>query len=107
MTTLRTVGNIVRALALGLGLLGCASAAPPRTTVISFTELDCNGCGEDMARALVQLDGVKKTSFDKRKAELTVIADPGVDVFALAQKNKPAAEEWKLVLGAGNGSYLP
>lgn len=104
---LSPLAKMGRSLALCAALGGCAAAPPPATTVISFTELDCNGCGEDMARALVQLDGVKKTSFDKRKAELTVIADPGVDVFALAQKNKPADEEWKLVLGAGKGSYLP
>jgi thiol-disulfide isomerase/thioredoxin len=91
-------------------LTACASGGIPKdakTTVISFTDLDCSDCGEDMARALVKVDGVHKTAFDNRKAELTVIADPTVDVFTLAQKNKPADEEWSLVSGAGKGRYLP
>ena len=88
----------------------CASGGIPsdaKTTVVSFVELDCGECGEDMARTLIKLDGVHKTGFDARKAELTVIADPGVDVLAVAQKNKPKSEEWRLELGAGKGRYLP
>lgn len=91
-------------------LAACASGGIPseaKTTVVSFADLDCSDCGEDMARTLVKLEGVHKTSFDNRTAELTVIADPAVDVFALAQKNKPAAEEWTLVAGPGKGRYLP
>ena len=95
-------------------LLGCAGAATgagspegTKTTVVSFTELDCSSCGEDLARKLIKVEGVKKTAFDARRAELTVVADPAVDVFALAQESKPADEEWSLVLGPGKGSYLP
>jgi len=91
-------------------LVACASGGIPKdakTTVISFTDLDCNDCGDDMARTLIKVEGVHKTAFDKRKAELTVIADPNLDVFALAEKNRPADEEWKLIPGAGKGSYLP
>jgi thiol-disulfide isomerase/thioredoxin len=97
-------------LAAALVLAGCASGGIPgdaKTTVVSFVELDCGDCGEDMARSLIKLEGVHKTGFDARKAELTVIADPGVDVFAAAQKNKPKEEEWHLELGAGKGTYLP
>lgn len=97
-------------LAFTLMLTACASGGIPKdakTTVVSFTDLDCSDCGEDMARALVKVDGVHKTAFDNRKAELTVVADPTVDVFTLAQKNKPADEEWSLVSGAGKGRYLP
>jgi thiol-disulfide isomerase/thioredoxin len=91
-------------------LLGCKSGGIPdnaKTTVVSFVDLDCGDCGEEMARTLIEAKGVHKTSFDKRSAELTVLADPEVDVFALAQKNKPAKEEWRLVRGAGKGSYIP
>lgn len=91
-------------------LLGCSSGGIPsdaKTTVVSFADLDCKDCGEDMARVLIKTEGIHKTSFDARKAELTVIADAEVDVLALAQKNKPAAEGWKLVLGPGHGFYLP
>ncbi len=100
----------VRSLMLAALLSACTSGGPPKdasTTVLSFTDLDCAECGEDLARVLIKQEGVHKTAFDNRKAELTVIADPGVDVLALAQKNKPEKEEWKLVLGAGKGAYLP
>lgn len=46
-----------------LGVAACA-ATPMRTTVVSFVDLDCSNCGDDMARALIQVDGVKKTAFD-------------------------------------------
>ncbi|MBL9026875.1 MAG: thioredoxin family protein [Myxococcales bacterium] len=89
---------------------GCASGGIPKdakTTIVSFTDLDCSSCGEDMARALISKDGVYKTAFDARRAELTVVADPGVDVFGLATSSKPKDEEWSLVVGAGKGNYLP
>lgn len=102
----------MKAWTIGAALLiaGCASGGIPsdaKTTVVSFVELDCGDCGEDMAKNLIKLEGVHKTAFDARKAELTVIADPGIDVFAAAQKNKPKEEEWHLALGAGKGTYLP
>jgi len=93
-----------------LALSSCASGGIPKdasTTVLSFQELDCSSCGDDMARTLIKVEGVYKTAFDKRKAELTVIADPKLDVFALAEKNKPPKEEWQLVKGAGKGAYQP
>ena len=96
---------------LALAVAGCAGADTPAsgatTTVLSFTNLDCSSCGEDMARALIQTDGIKKTSFDRRRAELKVVADASIDVLALAIQKKPADEHWNLVLGAGKGNYLP
>jgi thiol-disulfide isomerase/thioredoxin len=83
------------------------AAASGQTTVLSLVELDCSGCGEDLARALIKIDGIHKTAFDKRLAELKVIADPSVDVFAVAKANKPEDEGWHLALGAGKGTYLP
>lgn len=91
-------------------LPACKSGGIPdnaKTTVLSIADLDCGECGEGMARALIEVDGVHKTSFDKRRAEVTVIADPGIDVFTLAKINKPSDEHWRVVLGAGKGSYLP
>jgi thiol-disulfide isomerase/thioredoxin len=96
---------VVGALAACKGAGGVPADA--RTTVLSFQELDCAECGEDMAKALVADEAVYKTAFDKRKAELTVVAEPALDVMALAQRNKPKDEEWSLVDGAGKGSYLP
>lgn len=97
------------AVLLAVAASACSGGIPSdaKTTVLSFTELDCSGCGEDMARTLINEDGVFKTKFDNRKAELTVLAEPELDVFALAQKKKPASEEWSLVLGPGKGTYLP
>ncbi len=91
-------------------LASCASGGIPddaKTTVVSFADLDCADCGEDMARTLIKQEGIHKTTFSARKAELTVIANPEVDVFALAQAKKNPKEEWRLVLGAGKGGYLP
>lgn len=108
------IGALLLAIALSFGCGGgapgdaaSAESAAGKTTVLSLVELDCSGCGEDLAKALIQAEGVHKTGFDKRKAELTVVADPKVDVFALAQQKKPSEEEWHLELGAGKGSYLP
>ena len=78
-----------------------------KTTVMSFPDLDCADCGEDMARSLIQEQGVYKTAFDKRRVELTVVADPHIDAFALAETKKPEAEDWHIVRGAGLGRYLP
>lgn len=88
----------------------CKSGGLPddaKTTVLSFPDLDCSSCGEEMARDLIEEDGVYKTSFDVRRAELTVVAASSIDALALAQANKPADEEWHLVRGAGKGAYLP
>jgi len=99
-----------RSLAAAIALLGaaCASGGLPddaKTTVLSFQELDCSDCGDQMAMTLIDVKGVYKTAFDKRRAELTVVADPSVDVLAVAEKNKPPKEEWSLALGAGKGRY--
>lgn len=96
-------------LALALLSVACKSSGIPsdaRTTVLSFQDLDGGDGGDGLARALIQLDGVYRVAFDKRKAELSVLADPGVAVFALAQANKPKDEAWTLVEGAGKGRYL-
>lgn len=92
-----------------VGASACATAggvpSDASTTVLSFQDLDCSDCGDMMARSLIDVEGVYKTAFDKRKAELTVIADPDVDVLAVANKNRPAKEDWSLSLGAGKGQY--
>jgi len=88
----------------------CKSTGIPsdaKTTVISFPDLDCSDCGETMARTLIDEDGVYKTAFDKRRVELTVVADPKIDAFALATTKRPSDEHWHLLLGAGHGAYVP
>jgi thiol-disulfide isomerase/thioredoxin len=95
---------------VALSGLSCKSGGIPsdaRTTVMSFPDLDCADCGEEMARTLIDENGVYKTAFDKQKVELVVVADPKIDAFALAQAKRPESEDWHIVLGAGHGQYLP
>lgn len=103
---LQNLGKLLGTLLL---VTACKAGGLPddaKTTVLSFTELDCAECGESMAKALIAEDGVFKTAFNQRKAELTVVAEPSVDVLALAEKSKPKDEEWSLVAGAGKGAYI-
>lgn len=83
----------------------CASA-PRKTTVLSFQDLDCSDCGEDVARALIERPDVYKTAFDKRRVELTVIAAPSLDVVAVAKGIRCDEDTWRLVPGAGKGRYI-
>ncbi len=105
--------SLLRRHALGLAfsayLVGCGAAGPPagaQTTVVSFVGLDCSGCGEELAAKLEKREGVHAAKFDKRRAELTVLADAAVDVLALAKQDK-SDEPFELVIGGGKGSYLP
>lgn len=84
--------------------VGC-TAAPRATTVLSFQDLDCSDCGEEVARALIEHPKVYKTAFDKQKVELTVVADPSLDVRALAAEKREEEDDWKLVPGGGHGRY--
>lgn len=97
------------AVAAGLVLAGCGAAGPPadaRTSVVSFVGLDCSSCGDDLARKLSKRDGVYSARFDKRRAELVVVAAPTFDALAAAKQDE-SEESFELVLGAGKGSYLP
>lgn len=96
-------------LALCAALAACGAAGPPpdaQKTVVSFVDLDCSGCGEELAEKLSKREGVYAASFDKRTAELTVTAAPSFDVLAAARADK-SDEPFELVLGAGKGRYLP
>jgi thiol-disulfide isomerase/thioredoxin len=109
MLVRRAVLHLSLAASLGLASTACGAAGPPadaRTTVVSFVGLDCSGCGEELAEKLKKRDGVYSTRFDKRRAELTVIAAPSFDVLAAAKADK-SDEPFELVLGAGKGTYLP
>jgi len=94
-------------LAAALGVSACGGAATPRqTTVMSLSNLDCATCGEDLARAVIQEDGVYKTAFDRRRVELTVVAAPRVSALALALRRRPAKEDFGILPGPGQGSYV-
>lgn len=96
-------------LCLAIAAAGCsgAQAIPQdaRTTVISLEKIDCADCGEEIVTDLRERPGVYQASFDKRKAEITVVASPSFDVFTLV-KNLAASEGFAAILGAGKGSYL-
>lgn len=100
------LGGVVAA---GLALAGCGAAGPPadaRTSVVSLVGLDCSSCGVDLARKLSKRDGVYSARFDRRRAELVVIAAPTFDVLAAAKQDR-SKDPFELVLGAGQGSYIP
>jgi len=94
--------------AVGSSALGCGGAQVPsdaRTTVVSMENLDCGECGEKLAHDLAAREGIYKAGFDKRRAEVTVVASPSVDVLASARALS-TKEEYKLVAGGGKGSYI-
>lgn len=108
-TIRRSILRLSLAASVGLALTACGAAGPPaeaRTTVVSFVGLDCSDCGDELAEKLKKREGVYSTSFDKRRAELTVVAAPTFDVLAAAKADK-SDEPFELVLGAGKGTYLP
>jgi thiol-disulfide isomerase/thioredoxin len=100
-----TIATVCAAAALASACGGSQVPQEARTTVISIDKLDCGGCGDELAEKLGKQDGVYKASFDKRRAELTVVASPGVDVLSSAKRHQ-GDEEYVLVLGAGKGTYL-
>jgi thiol-disulfide isomerase/thioredoxin len=94
------------AFSLVLGACGGAQIPPDgRTTVLSLDHADCAECGDRLATKLRERPGVYRASFDKRRAELTLIAGPSLDPLTEA-KALSSGEKYTLVLGAGKGRYL-
>lgn len=102
-----TIATSFGALAIAIACFATACSTPLRaTTVLSFQDLDCSDCGEEVARALIENPKIYKTAFDKQRVELTVIAAPDVDVRALAAEAREEGDVWTIVPGAGKGHYL-
>jgi thiol-disulfide isomerase/thioredoxin len=95
------------ALAVSLALAACGGGLPAnaRTTVLSLQGLDCAECSQGFVEGLQGKPGIYEARFDKRRAELTLVAGPEVDPMALV---KPLAdkENATVVVGAGQGRYL-
>jgi thiol-disulfide isomerase/thioredoxin len=72
---------------------------------LSLAQLQCATCADSLAKELSQQSGVRKATFDRRRAELTVVASPLVDAVALA-RSLPKDEEFDILPGPGQGSYL-
>jgi thiol-disulfide isomerase/thioredoxin/copper chaperone CopZ len=90
---------------LSLALLAAAPARADRVQVFSIQNAECTDCTKLLRQALKPVKGVKKTSFDVRKVELTVRLADGVsddDVIANVR-----AAGLTAVPGAGLGGYKP
>src|SRR5262245_33929511 len=105
--TMRTAKRIVAVgMVLFAGACGGAQKAPAdaQTTVVSLEKIDCADCGEQMVADLRSRPGVYEASFDKRRAEISVLASPSFDVFTTVKK-LAANEGFQAILGAGKGAY--
>lgn len=106
----------VSALAFGVvGVVGAcggssrdlrSAAADAQTTVLSLEHADCAACAEDLTRRLLTTPGVYRAWFDRKHAEISVEAQPRVDVLGEARR-LAAGQTFEIVLGKGKGGYLP
>jgi thiol-disulfide isomerase/thioredoxin len=104
---MRSVRTLLLPLALLIAACGGAQPIPAdaRTTVVSLGRIDCADCGDKIVADLREQPGVYAASFDRRKAEISVVASPSFDVFT--QVRKLAAEDgFEAILGAGRGHYV-
>ena len=90
--------------ALALALLA-STARADRVQVYSIQGADCATCGDKVRVELKKVKGVEKVDFDIHKVEITVRLEDGVsdsEVLAAAERAGLC-----VVVGAGQGSYLP
>ncbi len=95
-------------LGLTAWLAACGgSQIPPdaRTTVVSLRKIDCADCGDAIVQDLRKRPGVYDAGFNRKKAEIRVVASPSFDVFTTV-KMLAANEGFEAMLGAGQGKYL-
>lgn len=72
---------------------------------MSLEKIDCSDCGDKIAEEMRMKPGVYDATFDKKKAEVVVVAGPKLDVFT--EVRKLAAEDgFEAILGAGKGRYI-
>jgi thiol-disulfide isomerase/thioredoxin len=72
---------------------------------VSLEMIDCAECGDAIVTDLRRRPGVYEASFNKRRAELQVVASPELDVLTTV-KQLAANEGFQAVLGEGKGKYL-
>jgi len=103
------IGRLVPMLLFVLAL--CTGACgPPKypsdatNTVVSLTQIDCAECGDEIVADMRTRPGVYEASFDKRKAEVVVVASPSFDVFTTVRQ-LAAQKGFAALLGAGKGEY--
>jgi thiol-disulfide isomerase/thioredoxin len=79
--------------------------ANARKTVVSLDKIDCSDCGDEIVADMRKRPGVYDAQFDRRRAEISIVAGPTVDVFT--EVRKLAAEDgFEAILGEGKGRYL-
>lgn len=88
---------------------GCGAGqtipADARKTVVSLTKIDCADCGDQIVEDLRKRPGVYEATFNKRSAEIVVVAAPTFDVFTTVRQ-LASVEGFGTILGAGQGKYL-
>lgn len=101
--------NLASKLALCFALVGTACAAAPPTdaqrVTVSLEKVDCADCGDEIVQDLRNRPGVYEARFDRKKAEIFVIASPSFDVLTIVRQ-LAAAEGFSAILGEGKGTYL-
>lgn len=97
------------ALSASLLFVACGAARPipedAQKTIISLEKIDCSDCGDKIVSDLRNRPGVYDAQFDRRRAEITVVASPTFDVFTQVRK-LAAVEGFDAILGAGKGAYV-
>lgn len=84
---------------------GSQIPADARKTVVSLGKIDCADCGDEIVSDMRTKPGVYEAQFDRKKAEVVIVAAPTIDVFT--EVRKLAAESgFEAILGGGKGHYL-
>lgn len=99
-----------RAIVIGtlLTLAACGGQQIPkdaRKTVVSLDKIDCSDCGDEIVADMRTRPGVYDAQFDRKRAEVVVVAAPTFDVFTEVRK-LAAQDGFEAILGAGQGRYL-
>lgn len=102
---MRRAGAIFLA-AFGLFPIACSGVPKDAKHVtVSLEKIDCADCGEEIVTDLRTRPGVYEASFDKKRAEVRVVASPTFDVYGTV-KQLASTEGFSAVLGEGQGKYL-
>ena len=70
-----------------------------------MSQLDTLSGAGRLAKAIAAEDGVYRVSFDKGRAELTVVAAPTIDVLVVATTHRDPSDTYAIIEGPGQGSY--
>lgn len=100
--------RILALFSLALGVLLSACSGVPKDAkhvTVSLDRIDCAECGDEIVSDLSRRPGIYKAEFDRKRAEVKVVASPEFDVLGTV-KQLAANEGFGVVLGEGKGKYL-